>query len=194
MAVSKRLRFEILRRDNHACRYCGGSAPDVRLTVDHVVPVALGGSDEPSNLATACVECNGGKSSVPASAPNVADVAADAVRWAAAMRRAAEIIHGDRDAREEVEKAVWDFWEDADHYGQKYSRWLPADWYLSIHRWLDAGLTKRDMLDACHITIYARNIKPTYGQAWKYFCGVCWRMVQERQKVAQQLLDAEEAQ
>lgn len=23
MAISKRLRYEILRRDNHACRYCG---------------------------------------------------------------------------------------------------------------------------------------------------------------------------
>ena len=28
MAVSKRLRYEILRRDNHTCRYCGASAPD----------------------------------------------------------------------------------------------------------------------------------------------------------------------
>ncbi|MEU5976310.1 hypothetical protein [Streptomyces sp. NPDC047315] len=25
MAVSKRLRYEILRRDNHACRYCGAA-------------------------------------------------------------------------------------------------------------------------------------------------------------------------
>ncbi len=36
-------------------------APDVEITVDHVVPVALGGSDEPSNLAAACDACNGGK-------------------------------------------------------------------------------------------------------------------------------------
>ena len=41
MAVSKRLRYEILRRDNHTCRYCGESAPDVKLTIDHVVPVSL---------------------------------------------------------------------------------------------------------------------------------------------------------
>ncbi|AWN05089.1 HNH endonuclease [Gordonia phage Easley] len=40
MAVSKRLRYEILRRDNHTCRYCGATAPDVPLTVDHVVPVS----------------------------------------------------------------------------------------------------------------------------------------------------------
>lgn len=27
MAVSKRLRHEVMRRDNHTCRYCGGGAP-----------------------------------------------------------------------------------------------------------------------------------------------------------------------
>lgn len=28
MAVSKRTRYEVLRRDNHACRYCGARAPE----------------------------------------------------------------------------------------------------------------------------------------------------------------------
>src|SRR6185369_3226628 len=61
MAVSKRLRFEILRRDNHTCRYCGRSAPEVKLTVDHVKPEALGGRTEPDNLVAACSDCNAGK-------------------------------------------------------------------------------------------------------------------------------------
>jgi hypothetical protein len=64
MAVSKRLRYEILRRDNHTCRYCGASAPDVPLRVDHVTPVALGGSDKPDNLVASCEACNSGKSSM----------------------------------------------------------------------------------------------------------------------------------
>lgn len=63
MAVSKRLRYEVLRRDSHTCRYCGASAPDVLLRVDHVTPVALGGTDTPENLVTACDPCNSGKSS-----------------------------------------------------------------------------------------------------------------------------------
>ena len=40
MAVSKRTRFEVLRRDNFTCRYCRST--DNELTVDHVTPVALG--------------------------------------------------------------------------------------------------------------------------------------------------------
>ena len=64
MAVSKRLRYEILRRDRYTCRYCGASAPDAPMRVDHVTPVALGGTDHPSNLVAACEPCNSGKASM----------------------------------------------------------------------------------------------------------------------------------
>lgn len=74
MAVSKRLRYEILRRDNHACRYCGATAPQVKLNVDHVIPTSLGGNDKPSNLVTACADCNSGKTSSLPNAEPVSDV------------------------------------------------------------------------------------------------------------------------
>lgn len=89
MAISKRLRYEILRRDNHTCRYCGASAPDALLELDHVTPTVLGGKDSADNLVTACTACNNGKGSSTPDTPLVADVAQDAVRWAAAMKRAA---------------------------------------------------------------------------------------------------------
>jgi hypothetical protein len=59
--LGKRQRFLILRRDNFACRYCGRSAPDVVLHVDHKTPVSLGGTNDPNNLVTACADCNLGK-------------------------------------------------------------------------------------------------------------------------------------
>jgi hypothetical protein len=86
MAVSKRLRYEILRRDNHACRYCGATAPDVKLNVDHVIPQALGGSNAPTNLVASCVDCNAGKTSSMPNATPVADVDQVAFRKAAARR------------------------------------------------------------------------------------------------------------
>lgn len=89
MAVSKRLRYEILRRDNHTCRYCGATAPDVPLRVDHVVPVALGGSDTPENLVTACEPCNSGKSATIACSDVIANVKDDTLRWSRAMRQTA---------------------------------------------------------------------------------------------------------
>lgn len=63
MPVSKRMRYEVLRRDGYACRYCGTRGAEAALVVDHVTPRALGGKDEPSNLVTACEPCNTGKSS-----------------------------------------------------------------------------------------------------------------------------------
>jgi hypothetical protein len=88
MAVSKRLRYEILRRDNHACRYCGAAAPDVKLNVDHVIPTSLGGSDKPENLVTACADCNGGKTSSMPNAMPVADVDQDTLLRAADIKQA----------------------------------------------------------------------------------------------------------
>lgn len=60
--LSKRLRFEVLRRDNSTCRYCGRTPPDVVLEIDHLIPVAKGGGDEILNLVAACEDCNAGKS------------------------------------------------------------------------------------------------------------------------------------
>lgn len=61
MSLSKKLRFEVFKRDKFTCQYCGEKAPDVVLHVDHVVPRADGGDDEILNLVTACVDCNLGK-------------------------------------------------------------------------------------------------------------------------------------
>lgn len=39
MAIGKKLRWEVFRRDNFACRYCGRTARDgAVLEVDHVTP------------------------------------------------------------------------------------------------------------------------------------------------------------
>lgn len=61
-------RLEILERDGWRCRYCGsdfsGLARPERLallSVDHVLPVCRGGSDEPENMVAACLRCNGMK-------------------------------------------------------------------------------------------------------------------------------------
>ncbi len=61
-AISKRSRFEVFKRDSFKCQYCGKSAPDVLLQVDHIHPVAKGGAGDITNLITACEDCNAGKS------------------------------------------------------------------------------------------------------------------------------------
>lgn len=59
--MSKKLRFEVFKRDKFTCQYCGEAAPKVVLHVDHIRPVAGGGDNDLLNLITACQSCNGGK-------------------------------------------------------------------------------------------------------------------------------------
>lgn len=59
--ISKKLRFEVFKRDSFSCQYCGASAPDVVLHIDHIHPVSKGGDNDILNLITSCESCNNGK-------------------------------------------------------------------------------------------------------------------------------------
>lgn len=181
MGVSKRLRFEILRRDNHTCKYCGAKGTDDKpLTIDHVTPEALGGTDDPANLVAACADCNAGKSSVPPGAPLVDDVAGVALRWSAAMKRAAEELAKQADDREEFYAEFRQAW---------YSGNLPGDWTENLDRFLNAGLPKDTILRMCKV---AQNKRGAMGYRWSYFCGCCWNRIRELQDRALELLADEE--
>src|SRR5262245_45542433 len=65
MAVTVRTRFEVFKRDEFTCQYCGRKSPEVVLEVDHIIPVSDGGTDDPINLWTSCWDCNRGKADVP---------------------------------------------------------------------------------------------------------------------------------
>ncbi len=65
--LPSKLRFDVLNRDNHTCKYCGKQPPEVILEVDHVQPVSKGGKDDMENLFTSCRDCNRGKGATPLS-------------------------------------------------------------------------------------------------------------------------------
>lgn len=183
MAVSKRLRHEVMRRDSHTCRYCGGTAPDVKLTIDHVTPTTLGGSDEPSNLVTACADCNAGKSATAPDAAFVADVDQRAVEWSQAMqvaveRRAAELAANR--ATTEPFDAAWSRWTVG---GERVER--DANWRNSIQRFLAAGLTDQFFTDAIDTAMGQDRIPA--ADKWRYFCGICWREMDTLQEMARQI-------
>ncbi|SKY30089.1 HNH endonuclease, putative [Mycobacteroides abscessus subsp. massiliense] len=188
MAVTKRLRYEVLRRDNYSCRYCGRSAPEVKLTVDHVVPVALGGSDEPSNLVAACADCNSGKSSVPADAPLVDDVAADAMRWSRAMQQVSDMrimqIQYDNDILEWF-SGLWEGWT----YGPDKLPVPAPDGFDSVLTFLANGMSPEEIDNLVRVAMNANHIRPE--ATWKYFCGCCWKRIRENVEIAGQLIAAE---
>jgi len=63
-SVAPKVRFDVFKRDEYKCRICGVSTKDgsnVRLEIDHIVPLSKGGSNQIENLWTLCFECNRGK-------------------------------------------------------------------------------------------------------------------------------------
>lgn len=188
MALSKRLRFEILRRDNHTCRYCGRSAPEVELTVDHVIPVALGGDDEPSNLVTACRDCNSGKSS---SAPDQ-EIVEDVARYAVALRDALIEIAEIRLIELKGMKMLWDDFDKiwCDWTVDEDKTPVPRDrnWNDSIERFLTNNLSLEELEHYVGVAMRS-NVPPS--QVWKYFCGICWKTIKERQETAQRVVAKE---
>lgn len=191
MAVSKRLRFEILRRDNHTCQLCGGSAPEVRLTVDHVIPVTLGGPDAAENLQAACVDCNAGKSSVPADAPMVATVNEAAKRYRAAIMATSEVFTHEVEelqAERDTFEGSWLAWTNP--YGDTYP--MPGNWEATVDRFMSLGMTQTLLAECVRIAMSKQGLTPDVK--FRYFCGVAWGKVREMQDTAMQIADQLEAQ
>lgn len=185
-AISRRLRYEILRRDNYTCRYCGLKASETELTVDHVKPTALGGTDDPTNLVACCKDCNSGKTSSSPDAVVVAQVEGDAFRWSAAMQFAAEKM------RENL-RAEWEY---ADTLNDEWSGWTygydkrpvprPDTWRNSANAWRTAGLPIDILIDSARKALGNDKIPP--HSTWKYFCGIAWRRLTELQEQASESL------
>ena len=177
MAISKRIRFEVLRRDDHTCRYCGASAPDVQLTVDHVNPIALGGADTPSNLVASCADCNAGKSSSTPDAALVEQVDADAWRWSAAMTEAARRLQAEHDALRSV----------LCNFELNWTQRLPHSWTATVSRLYESGLPESVLIECADIALAAWGV----DSRWAYFCGAANRRLARMQEIAANIIKGE---
>jgi HNH endonuclease len=197
MAIGPRLRFEVFKRDRFTCAYCGRTAADVLLHVDHVIPVVAGGTDDLANLVTACVDCNLGKGPrllEEGDAPAIGEAAITNARQRALQLREY------REWQEQIEAEtgrlldmVWDYWTTT-FGGQKTDDgWecevtFPAQG--SVRRFL-GELTIEDIFHAIDIARWrVDKPSPERGQLapWevsRYFYGVCHGKVRDRREQAE---------
>lgn len=178
MAISKRLRYEILKRDGYTCRYCGGRSPKVHLTIGHVVASTLGGGDEPTNLVTACWDCNSGKSSTTVDADVVQEVSADAKRWADARAVAVEILQAEYVAGEAHVQAFDDIWPEY--------LWRPDDWESTVRGYFARGLPIELLVEATKLASTLGRLDD-YGR-YRYFCGVCNKQLQRLDQLTENIV------
>jgi hypothetical protein len=184
MGLSKKVRFEVFKRDRFTCQYCGKRPPDVVLEVDHVVPKCDGGKDIEANLTTACMGCNRGKAGVGlgAVAPAVNELEVLAAVQEMLERKQA-LLAGLKatDELRATEEAVLDSLQEwwRDEFGEPFCNALEAP---SIRKFLSRGLGPDDFLAATTATAASRAARWPRS-AWKYFCGVCWARIRERDGV-----------
>lgn len=170
-AISKKTRFEVFKRDNFTCQYCGKTPPDVMLEIDHLKPVSKNGSDNINNLITACFDCNRGKSNIEINRiPN-------------SLQENYEILHERQEQLKEYQKIIAAIER---NYVKNIERvnTIFNDWFA------DQGLTDKfkrttvklflkklphnKVFDAMDIAC-SKIHKP--DQAIKYFCGICWTII-----------------
>jgi HNH endonuclease len=60
VAISPQIRQQVIGNAQYRCEYCKTSSQltGMPLTMEHIQPQSLGGSDQLSNLAAACYRCN----------------------------------------------------------------------------------------------------------------------------------------
>ena len=56
--------WELLKKQyGYTCPSCGKKEPEIKLTVDHIIPLSRGGSDYVENIQPLCGSCNSKKGS-----------------------------------------------------------------------------------------------------------------------------------
>lgn len=170
-SISKKLRFDVFKRDRFQCAYCGAHPSEtVLLEIDHIRPVADGGTDEMDNLVTACFNCNRGKGAEPlTSVPQSLEEKADEVAEHEAQLRAFyEVLAAKKKRRDD------ELWEIANHYMDAYgeSRILRS-YMASIRKFIDL-LNFYEVQEAMEL---ACNRMDDCHSAFRYFCGVCWNKI-----------------
>ncbi|QDG90898.1 HNH endonuclease [Pseudarthrobacter sp. NIBRBAC000502770] len=58
-AIPDDVKVFVMQRDAGSCRACGATT---ELQFDHIIPIAMGGSNEAQNLQILCGPCNRSKS------------------------------------------------------------------------------------------------------------------------------------
>lgn len=168
--IGKRLRFEVFKRDDFTCQYCGSHPPKVVLHIDHITPVAAGGGNEIENLITACSVCNMGKAAIPLDVKprSLADKAAEVAEREAQIAGYAEVMEA---ARDRIEADCWRVAEELQPGAEAgYSR----SRFASIKRFVEE-LGFYEVLEAAEIATSRRvgGAEATF----RYFCGICWNKI-----------------
>ncbi len=172
--ASRKIRFDVFKRDNFKCQYCGRTPPAVILELDHIIPKSKRGADNIDNYATACFDCNRGKGkhkldSLPRGVSDNIELIKERRKQLKAFNRLIE------KQESEIEDAIFNINEVFSYSfpdrepSNKFSR-TSTKCFLSL-------LPRQKIEDAMALACY--KIPDDPEKALSYFCGICWNWIKK---------------
>lgn len=170
-SISKKLRFEVFKRDSFTCVYCGCTPPGVVLEIDHIDPVSRGGGNNIENLVTSCFSCNRGKSATPLSAIP----ASISANLGELKEKEAQI----KEYRKFITSIKRRKTRDINKVASIYSEYF-EEYQLTEHYKINTVgmfLEKLPIHEVEHAMHKACGYTNCSDASLKYFCGICWNKV-----------------
>jgi hypothetical protein len=173
--ISKKLRFEVFKRDNFTCQYCSAKPPNVPLEIDHIIPVCKKGTNHIDNLITACFDCNRGKSGNELnSIPNTLSEKSEIKKIAIAQYREYQKILIQQKKQMEIDVLMVE-----EIYNSVYTEYVFMEKFkLSVKNFIK----KLGVESVCEsMEIACSKIHYDEQKVLKYFCGICWTKIKENE-------------
>ena len=186
MSLSKKIRFEVFKRDGFKCQYCGQTPPSVTLEVDHINPVSKGGEDDINNLITSCFDCNRGKSNIELNqVPNTLQENKEIIE-----ERESQYLEYQKLLKKINNRVEKEIKQVTDIFQNYFPKLIPKrEFQLRSIKPFIAKLGVISVCESMDISCSKFESMPdrvhTYNNGWldkdeaaiKYFCGICWNKV-----------------
>lgn len=183
MAINKKLRFEVFKRDSFTCQYCGRTPPEIKLEVDHIIPISQNGKQIIDNLITACFDCNRGKgkNDLKVAPMSIKDNLKEHKERQQQLLEYTKFIT-ERENRLQIEIEI------INNLFTKYypKRIFTESFKMSTIKSFLNKLPKQKILDAlslasgkftCDKNTTEEDIDALASKAVPYFCGICWNWI-----------------
>lgn len=170
-SISKKKRFEILKRDGFSCQYCGAHPPQVILQVDHITPIKKGGDNSEDNLITSCQPCNIGKGVV-----SLIDIPTSLKDKAKAIEESELQIKGYNEIamakKYRIDDEAWRIAASLENVQmvEKYNSLKLQSIKLFLNR-----LDFASVIDAAEKSF--AKFQFSENKTFRYFCGICWKRI-----------------
>jgi len=175
-SISKRMRFEVFKRDRFSCQYCSAKPPQVQLEVDHIIPISKNGNNNKDNLITACFNCNRGKSNI-----ELTDIPQPLIETIERKKEAQAQYAAYKRILNKERKIIASEIEDVERvYNASFEGYVFTDKFKVTVKGFISKLgieqVEQAMDSACSRIYYSEQ------ESLKYFCGICWNIIKEREQ------------